>query len=178
MQDPTFPELGASPAVAEALARRGIHDPFPIQAMVLPDAMAGHDVLAKSATGSGKTLAFAVPIVERLDPADARPSAVVMVPTRELCSQVTEEFVDLAAARGLRVAAVYGGVGMGDQARNAAKAHILVATPGRLEDLANRRLVKLDGVRILILDEADRMLDMGFQPQVDRIVRRVRSERQ
>jgi ATP-dependent RNA helicase RhlE len=100
------------------------------------------------------------------------------VPTRELATQVAEEFTDIARARGLEVAAVYGGTSVAAQARAAKSAHILVATPGRLEDLARRRLVKLDGIRILILDEADRMLDMGFQPQVDAIVRRLPSNRQ
>jgi ATP-dependent RNA helicase RhlE len=174
----TFPNLGVSEPVIRALADGGIHSPFPIQTMVIPDALAGHDVLARSRTGSGKTLAFAVPIVERIDPAAAQPSALILVPTRELCSQVTEEFSKICRAKGLRVAAVYGGVGMGPQASAAPRAHVLVATPGRLEDLANRRLVNLGGVRILVLDEADRMLDMGFQPQVDRLVRRIPADRQ
>src|SRR5919109_2107 len=127
---------------------------------------------------SGKTLAFALAIVERVRPSEPTPSAVVLVPTRELAVQVADEFGDIAKAKGLRVATVFGGVGLGDQARRAARAHVLVATPGRLEDIANRRLVKLDGVRIIVLDEADRMLDMGFQPQVDRIIRRLPAIRQ
>ncbi len=174
----TFRSLGASAPVAEALERRGIRDAFPIQTLVLPDALAGRDVLAKSRTGSGKTLAFAVPIVERLDPKGRRPAALVLVPTRELASQVTEEFSHITKARGLRVAAAYGGVGLHDQAKRASQAHIVVATPGRLEDLAQRRMISLDGISILILDEADRMLDMGFQPQVDVLVRRMPKERQ
>ena len=173
-----FSDLGVSAPVTRALDRRGIHTPFPIQGMVIPDAMAGRDVLAKSQTGSGKTLAFGVPIVERIDRSAKQPSALVLVPTRELATQVVEEISDIARARGLRVAAVYGGVGIPAQAKAAAGAHVLVATPGRMEDLANRRLVSLDGVRILILDEADRMLDMGFQPQVDTLVRRIPKERQ
>jgi superfamily II DNA/RNA helicase len=135
-------------------------------------------VLAKSRTGSGKTLAFAIPIVERIDPSAPRPAALVLVPTRELAVQVAEETRDVAKAKGLKVAAVYGGVSIRDQADATGKAHILIATPGRLEDLANRRMIKLDKVQILILDEADRMLDMGFQPQVDDIVDRLRGERQ
>jgi ATP-dependent RNA helicase RhlE len=174
----SFADLGVSAPVVAALAKRDIRDPFPIQALVLPDALAGVDVLAKSRTGSGKTLAFALAVVERLDRDAATPSAVVLVPTRELAVQVADEFADLARAKGLRVATAYGGVGIPEQAKRAAKAHVLVATPGRLEDIANRRLVKLGSVRILILDEADRMLDMGFQPQVDRIVRRLPKERQ
>src|SRR5260370_41165563 len=167
--EPTFSDLGASEAVIAALAARGVISPFEIQARVIPDAIAGHDVLAKSRTGSGKTLAFAIPIVERLEGAPARPKAVVMVPTRELASQVTEEFQMIAKPKGLRVASVYGGVGLIHQARNAPRAQIIVATPGRLYDLIQRRSVSLKEVTILVLDEADRLLDMGFKPQVDRI---------
>ena len=174
----SFRELGVSPTVVEALAARSIHEPFRIQALVLPDALAGLDVLAKSPTGSGKTLAFAVPIVERTTTADARPSALVLVPTRELAAQVSAELESLALAKGLKVAAVYGGVPLNAQAKRAASAHVLVATPGRLQDLVERRLVDLSHVRVLVLDEADRMLDMGFQPQVDRIVRRLPRNRQ
>jgi superfamily II DNA/RNA helicase len=169
----SFKELGASAPVTKALARRGIETPFPIQAMVIRDAIAGRDVLAKSRTGSGKTLAFAIPIVERIDASMKRPAALVLVPTRELAVQVTDDMKDIAAARNLRVASVYGGVSIDKQAERAQKAHVLVATPGRLFDLMNRRLIKLDEIKILVLDEADRMLDMGFQPQVDRIVDRL-----
>jgi ATP-dependent RNA helicase RhlE len=174
----SFAELGVAEPIIAALARRSINTPFSIQELVLPDALSGLDVLAKSPTGSGKTLAFAVPIAQRLEPGNSRPSALVLVPTRELATQVAEELTDIARARGLGVAAVYGGTSVAAQAKAAKSAHILVATPGRLEDLAKRRLVKLDGIRILILDEADRMLDMGFQPQVDAIVRRLPSNRQ
>ena len=174
----TFPDLGVGASVVRALARRDILAPFPIQAMVIPDALAGRDVLARSRTGSGKTLAFGVPIAHRLSPDTKGPAALVLVPTRELATQVVEELRDVAAATGLRVAAVYGGVSIPAQGKAAAKAHILVATPGRMEDLANRRMVSLDGVRVLVLDEADRMLDMGFQPQVDRLVRRIPKRRQ
>jgi ATP-dependent RNA helicase RhlE len=174
----SFRELGVSPPIVDALAARSIHEPFRIQALVLPDALAGLDVLAKSPTGSGKTLAFALPIVERTTPSDARPSALILVPTRELASQVTAELESLAPAKGLKVAAVYGGVPLHAQAKRAKNAHVLVATPGRLQDLVERRLVDLSHVRVLVLDEADRMLDMGFQPQVDRIVRRLPRNRQ
>ena len=174
----TFAELGASPAVAKALSRRGIEAPFPIQELVIADAISGRDVLAKSRTGSGKTLAFAIPILERIEPSMNRPAALVLVPTRELAVQVTDEMRDIAAARNLRVAPVYGGVGLDKQAERARKAHVLIATPGRLFDLMNRRMVKVDSVKILVLDEADRMLDMGFQPQVDDIVDHLTKERQ
>src|SRR5262249_29247585 len=149
-----------------------IQQPFRIQSLVLPDALAGLDVLAKSPTGSGKTLAFALPIVERTTTADPRPSALVLVPTRELAAQVCADLEPLARAKGLSVAAVYGGMPLRAQAKRAAKAHVLVATPGRLEDLAERRLIDITRIGILVLDEADRMLDMGFRPQVERIVRR------
>src|SRR5438309_2212346 len=178
MQHQSFRELGVSSDLVRTLATRSITEPFPIQALVLPDALAGLDVLAKSPTGSGKTLAFAVPIVERVVATDRRPSALVLVPTRELAAQVTDELEVLAAVKGLKVAAAYGGVPIGAQAKRVKGAHILVATPGRLQDLAERRLVDLSHVRTFILDEADRMLDMGFQPQVDRIVRRLPSDRQ
>jgi ATP-dependent RNA helicase RhlE len=174
----SFQELGVSPRVAQALAEREIHAPFRIQTLVLPDGLAGRDVLAKSPTGSGKTLAFAIPIVEALDASDPLPSALILVPTRELAAQVAAELETIAPAHDLSVAAVYGGVTISAQAKKAREAHILVATPGRLQDLLERRAVSLDGVRILILDEADRMLDMGFQPQVDRIVRRLPRKRQ
>jgi ATP-dependent RNA helicase RhlE len=174
----SFRELGVSSPVVDALAARSIHEPFRIQALVLPDALAGLDVLAKSPTGSGKTLAFALPIVERTTAGDARPSALILVPTRELAAQVSAELESLVPAKGLKVAAVYGGVPLSAQAKRAKSAHILVATPGRLQDLSERRLVDLSHVRVLVLDEADRMLDMGFQPQVDRIVRKLPRNRQ
>jgi superfamily II DNA/RNA helicase len=123
-------------------------------------------------------LAFALPIVERTTTGDPWPSALVLVPIRELAGQVAEELRSFASARGLRVASVYGGVPLRRQAGEARSADVLVATPGRLEDLAQRKLVDLSRIRILVLDEADRMLDMGFKPQVDRIVRRLPENRQ
>jgi superfamily II DNA/RNA helicase len=135
-------------------------------------------VLAKSPTGSGKTLAFGVPLIERT-PADAvTPAALVLVPTRELASQIVEELRGAAHARALRIAAVYGGAGIHKQAKAAARAHVVVATPGRLEDLLSRGDLSLERVRVLVLDEADRMLDMGFKPAVDRIVRQTPRSRQ
>ncbi len=178
MSQQSFRELGVSAPVVDALAARSIHEPFPIQELALADALAGLDVLAKSPTGSGKTLAFALPIVQRTAAADARPSALVLVPTRELAAQVTAELESLAPSMGLSVASVYGGMPLRAQAKRAKSAHILVATPGRLQDLAERGLVDLTRIRIFVLDEADRMLDMGFQPQVDRIVRRLPRNRQ
>jgi superfamily II DNA/RNA helicase len=174
----TFPALGVSAELTEALRARGIESPFQIQSRAIPPALAGTDLLAKSPTGSGKTLAFAVPLIERMPDDDARPAALVLVPTRELALQVTEEIEFLAAARNLSVASVYGGVPIRPQANAARDAHVVVATPGRLQDLIDRRLITLDAVEILVLDEADRMLDMGFKPQVDRIVKRLPRDRQ
>jgi superfamily II DNA/RNA helicase len=178
MPSQSFQALGVSPAVADTLAKRDLHHPFRIQQLVLPTALEGGDVLAKAPTGSGKTLAFVVPIVERIEARGKVPAALVLVPTRELASQVAVEFAAVAPARGLRVAAVYGGAPLQAQAKRARTAHVLVATPGRLQDLVERRLLSLDGVQILVLDEADRMLDMGFKPQVERIVRRLPAKRQ
>jgi ATP-dependent RNA helicase RhlE len=178
MSTQSFRALGVRSQVLEALEKRGFERPFRIQELVLPDALGGRDVLAKSPTGSGKTLAFVVPIVERIETTAKTPAALVLVPTRELAMQVTEECEPIAAARGLRVATVYGGAPLRSQAAHARGAHILIATPGRLQDLVDRKLVVLDRVQILILDEADRMLDMGFKPQVERLVRRIPSERQ
>ena len=178
MSQPSFADLGVSKAVRGALARRGITQPFAIQQLVVADVLAGHDVLAKSPTGSGKTLAFALPIVERVAPGGPAPAALVLAPTRELASQIVDETRAIADARGLRIAAVYGGVGLDKQARAARGADILVATPGRLQDLLDRRALTLEHVRILVLDEADRMLDMGFRPAVDRLVAACPADRQ
>jgi ATP-dependent RNA helicase RhlE len=174
----SFRALGVSAAVEQELASRGITEAFPIQELALPDALAGHDVLAKAPTGSGKTLAFGLPIVERIPPEAAAPAALVLVPTRELALQVTDELTRIGAVKQLRVATIYGGAPLGAQAKRARGAHVLVATPGRLQDLFERRLVSLDTVGVLVLDEADRMLDMGFRPQVERIVRQLPKDRQ
>jgi ATP-dependent RNA helicase RhlE len=174
----SFGALGVSAEVEQELAARGIVEPFRIQSLVVPDALAGRDVLGKAPTGSGKTLAFALPIVELLAAGEPTPAALVLAPTRELALQVTEELALLGKPRGIRAAAAYGGAPVGPQVKRLRGAHVVVATPGRLNDLIQRRLLSLDPVRILILDEADRMLDMGFQPQVDRIVRRLPARRQ
>jgi superfamily II DNA/RNA helicase len=178
MSVPAFADLGASRAVVDALAARGIEQPFPVQRLVVPDVLDGRDVLVKSPTGSGKTLAFGVPLVDRIEATDPRPSALVLVPTRELAGQIVEEVRAVAHARALSIAAVYGGAGIERQSKLARRAHILVATPGRLEDLIERGAVTLAQIKLLVLDEADRMLDMGFRPAVDRIVRRTPRDRQ
>jgi superfamily II DNA/RNA helicase len=174
----SFRALGVSAAVEQELAGRGIVEPFPIQTLVLPDAFAGRDVLAKAPTGSGKTLAFGLPIVERTPSGNGAPRALVLVPTRELATQVRGELALIGAPKGIRVEAAYGGAPVGAQAKRLRGAHVVVATPGRLQDLADRRMVSLGEIETLVLDEADRMLDMGFKPQVEKILRLLPSKRQ
>ena len=174
----SFADLGVSRAVAGALRKRGITAPFAIQKLVIEDVLDGDDVLVQSPTGSGKTLAFGVPLVDLIEADDRHPAALILAPTRELALQIVDELGEIAAARGLSVAPVYGGVGLEKQARRAARAQIIVATPGRLEDLLQRRAFSLEHVRVLVIDEADRMLDMGFKPAVDRIVARTPGDRQ
>jgi len=178
MSSESFADLGVSRPVVGALAKRGITEPFAVQRLCIADVLAGNDVLVQSPTGSGKTLAFGLPIVDRIEAGARRPAALVLAPTRELAEQIVDELDSIAAARNLRVAAVYGGVGIPAQAKRAARAHIVVATPGRLEDLIQRGHFKLEAVQILVLDEADRMLDMGFKPAVDRIVAQTPTSRQ
>ena len=174
----TFADLGLSEAVTGALSKRGIETPFAVQSMVVPDVLDGLDVLVKSPTGSGKTFAFGAPLADIIDPDGAWPSALILAPTRELAAQIVDELSGVMHAAGLKITAVYGGVGIHNQAKQAAKSHVLVATPGRLLDLIERRAVALDQIEVLILDEADRMLDMGFKPVVDRIVNMTPRDRQ
>ena len=174
----SFAELGVSRSVADALSKRGITAPFAVQKLVIADVLDNHDVLVQSPTGSGKTLAFGVPMVDLIEASDRRPAGLVLAPTRELACQIVEELHAVAASRALSVAPVYGGVGIERQAKRAARAHIVVATPGRLEDLLQRRALTLEHVRVLVIDEADRMLDMGFKPAVDRIVAKTPRDRQ
>ena len=178
MPPSTFAGLGLSAATSGALARRGLETPFAVQRMVIPDVLAGRDVLVRSPTGSGKTLAFGAPLADRIEAADPRPSALVLAPTRELAAQIVDELHGVAHARALAIAAVYGGVGIVKQARLAARAHVVVATPGRLLDLIGRGDLSLARVRLLVLDEADRMLDMGFRPAVERLVDMTPADRQ
>src|SRR3954453_20845360 len=175
---PSFGSLGVTAEIERKLVSRGFVEPFYIQSLVLPEAIRGRDILAKSPTGSGKTLAFGVPIVERLSEEGNRPEALVLVQTRELALQVAEEIGSFSSGKNLKVALAYGGTPVHAQAKRLKGAHIVVATPGRLQDLLERKMVSLDGIRVLVLDEADRMLDMGFQPQVDRILRSVPRNRQ
>jgi ATP-dependent RNA helicase RhlE len=178
MSSESFADLGVSRPVLGALAKRGFNAPFAVQRLCIADVLAGEDVLVQSPTGSGKTLAFGIPIVDRVKAEARRPAALILAPTRELAEQIVDEIRSIAHSRALRVASVYGGVGIPAQAKKAANAHIVVATPGRLEDLLDRGAFTLKHVGILVLDEADRMLDMGFKPPVDRIVAKLPRERQ
>jgi ATP-dependent RNA helicase RhlE len=175
---PSFAELGVSRAVVDALADQNLTAPFAVQSLVIEDVLAGRDVLTRSPTGSGKTLAFGIPLVDRIQADGPRPAALILAPTRELATQIATDLRAVAHARALRITAVYGGVGLVKQGRDAANSHIIVATPGRLEDQLSRGVFRLDRIRMLILDEADRMLDMGFRPAVNRIVAACPRERQ
>jgi superfamily II DNA/RNA helicase len=171
----TFESLGLSPDLVDALSAAGIAHPFPIQSLTIPDALAGRDVCGKAKTGSGKTLAFGLPLLERTPKAEPRhPTALVLVPTRELAVQVQEVLEPLGQQRDVRVAVVYGGQSLEKQARQLEDGvEIVVATPGRLIDLLDRKSVFLDALTCVVLDEADRMADMGFLPQVEWVLRHV-----
>ncbi|HEY5663072.1 MAG TPA: DEAD/DEAH box helicase [Ilumatobacter sp.] len=178
---PSFAQLGVPPFICDALAERGIHEPFQIQAATIADGLAGRDVCGRAPTGSGKTLAFGVPLVattaELGRSAPRRPAALVLAPTRELAEQITNELRSFSG--GVRVDAVYGGVGYGPQLTALKRGvDILVACPGRLEDLIERRDVDLSRVRHVVLDEADRMADMGFMPAVRRLLDQTPADRQ
>jgi superfamily II DNA/RNA helicase len=171
----TFGELGLDPRLVRALAARDIREPFAIQARALPDALAGRDVLGRAQTGSGKTLAFGLPLLTRLAAtADGRrekaPRGLVLVPTRELAQQVADVLTPLGRDVGVGIVTVYGGVPIGRQITRVRDADIVVATPGRLIDLLDRRACTLSGIQITVLDEADHMADLGFMPAVTRIL--------
>jgi superfamily II DNA/RNA helicase len=176
----TFAELGLRAEFVDALDAQGIVDAFPIQQATIRDALAGRDVCGKAKTGSGKTLAFGLPLLQRLEPSrPGHPTALVLVPTRELAKQVVEVLQPLGKEAGARVAAFYGGTSMERQIRNLRRRiSVAVATPGRLIDLLERNELDLDEVRTLVIDEADRMADMGFLPQVEWLLRRVPDDRQ
>jgi len=176
----SFADLGVSADLIDALNKRGITEPFPIQAAAIRDALAGRDISGRAPTGSGKTLAFGIPMVERVPRARRlRPGGLILAPTRELAAQIQKDLLPLAKTRGRRVIAVYGGVGYDTQVRELRRGvDILVACPGRLIDLVERRAVELDGVEIVVIDEADRMADMGFLPQVRKLLDLVSKTRQ
>jgi superfamily II DNA/RNA helicase len=176
----TFADLGIAPELLSVLTEAGFETPFPIQAMTIPDGLAGIDVLGKAKTGSGKTLAFGLPIVESLVRAEPfHPGALVLVPTRELAMQVTRDLAPLVAARGLSLVTVYGGASMQAQIDALdAGVELIIATPGRLIDLMERRKARLDDITVVCIDEADQMADMGFMPQVRKIMSAVPDKHQ
>ncbi|MEY2566554.1 MAG: hypothetical protein QOE35_1083 [Actinomycetota bacterium] len=180
MTSTTFHELGLPPDLVGVLDDQGITEPFPIQLMTIPDARAGRDVLGKAKTGSGKTLAFGLPVLERTTKAaPGRPHALILVPTRELAVQVGEVLEPLGKVRDLTIGTIYGGQAMERQLRAIKSGvDIVVATPGRLIDLLDRNEISVADVSMVVLDEADRMADMGFMPQVEWILRRFESDRQ
>ena len=179
----TFADLGVSSELVAVLSAQGITTAFPIQAMTIADALAGRDVCGKAKTGSGKTLGFGLPMLQRLaaevtngvgEGKVARPRGLVLLPTRELAVQVYEVLKPLGAALGLHVAAVYGGADIERQIKSLRKGcDVIIATPGRLIDLGDRGEVNVEGLDVLVLDEADRMADMGFMPQVEWVLRRI-----
>jgi superfamily II DNA/RNA helicase len=176
----TFESLGVSPRLVKVLSDQGIIEPFAIQRLSIADALAGRDVCGKAKTGSGKTLAFGLPLLERLDRAEPRrPRGLVLVPTRELALQVHDVLAPLAKAIGSRLVAVYGGADMNKQIQLlAAGVEAIIATPGRLIDLVDRKEVELGGLEVVVVDEADRMADMGFLPQVEWLLRHVDNRHQ
>jgi superfamily II DNA/RNA helicase len=178
----SFTELKLSPGTLDAIAAMGYETPSPIQAASIPHFLAGKDLLAQARTGTGKTAAFGIPLIEhaRTLPERSGIVALVLVPTRELAMQVSAELTEIAKGTRIRVFYVFGGVGFGNQTRDLQNAGtaILVATPGRLLDHLKQGNARLDKVKTLILDEADRMLDMGFLPDVERILRSVPAQRQ
>ncbi len=176
----SFTDLGVPADLVAALERRGITTPFEVQAATIPDGLAGRDVCGRAPTGSGKTLAFGIPLVARVERArPRRPRALVLAPTRELAAQIQGELEPLARVRGLRTAVVYGGVGYEPQRKHLRKGvDILVACPGRLADLLGQSALTLADVDIVVIDEADRMADMGFLPEVRRLLDRTAEERQ
>jgi ATP-dependent RNA helicase DeaD len=173
----SFESLGVGKATLSLLEKHSIVTPTPIQKLALPHIFQGKDIIAQAETGSGKTLGFALPLIERIH-ADEPISALILAPTRELAIQISEEFNKYSHGKKLNVTAVYGGVASGPQAKKLQRTQIVVATPGRLLDLLQQRLMSLSAVRYLVLDEADRMLDMGFLPDIERIVKQVPKDRQ
>src|SRR5208283_114215 len=180
---PTFDSLGVDPILVKALAVQGITTAFSIQAMTIADALAGLDVCGKAKTGSGKTLAFGVPLLQRTMAARStepgRPRALVLFPTRELAVQVSEVREPLAKEEGIRLAAVYGGADIERQVKKLRRGvDVIIATPGRLIDLGDRGELSVADIETLVLDEADRMADMGFMPQVEWVLSRLEREHQ
>ena len=182
-EQPSFDSLGVDPALVKALAEQGITTAFAIQAMTVADALSGRDVCGKAKTGSGKTLAFGIPLLQRTMAARStepgRPRALVLVPTRELAVQVSEVLEPLGKEAGIRIVAVYGGADIERQIKKLRRGvDVIIATPGRLIDLGDRGELSVADIETLVLDEADRMADMGFMPQVEWVLRRLEREHQ
>ena len=178
-EDARFGELELHPDILRAIADLGYMAPTPVQAQAIPILQSGRDLLAQAQTGTGKTAAFGIPILERIDSKLRKPQALIVVPTRELAVQVTREFGGLGKYRHAREVAIYGGVGYAPQERALQRgATIIVGTPGRLLDHIERGTLDTSGLRIVILDEADRLLDMGFAPEVQRLLRKCPTDRQ
>lgn len=175
-----FSELGLSPELLKAVEGQGFEQPSPIQAGAIPPALAGRDVVGQSQTGSGKTMAFAVPVVQLVDPKVRHMQALILCPTRELANQVCEEVHKLAMHKpGMKAVPVYGGSSYERQIRGIeGGAQVVVGTPGRVLDMVNRRILKLENVKFLVFDEADAMLDMGFREEIDEVMAKVPAERQ
>ncbi|HLF99481.1 MAG TPA: DEAD/DEAH box helicase [Acidimicrobiia bacterium] len=176
----TFGALGIAPDLVDALERGGITSPFPIQALTIPDALARRDVCGKARTGSGKTLAFGLPLLHAISRGTPnKPAALVLVPTRELAVQVHKVLDPLAEVRGISMVLCYGGTPFEKQIKALRRGvDIVVATPGRLIDLVNQGVAELDGIKTLVIDEADRMNDMGFRPQVEWLLRQCTADHQ
>src|SRR5579862_1156844 len=176
-----FSELPLSPVLQNNLVKHGFVQPTPVQALAIPQQLLGHDLVITAQTGTGKTLAFLLPLLERLTKQGSLPgvSALILSPTRELAIQISQAFANLAAGTGIRAAVVVGGLNEQTQLQTIRKgAHVVIATPGRLNDFLERKLIKLGSAHTLVLDEADRMLDMGFLPTIKRILAALPSDRQ
>ena len=174
----TWSDLGVDKDICEVLLERAITSPFPIQTLTIPDALSGRDVCGKAKTGSGKTLAFGIPMIQNLDLTEksstADPRVLMLVPTRELAVQVSEELLPITSVRGLKIAAIYGGANIETQIKTIKKGiDLIAATPGRMIDLLERGEVSVESLEMVVIDEADRMADMGFLPQVEWILRKV-----
>ena len=181
MSNQQWTNLGVDEQIVSSLIKRGIKTPFPIQDLTIPDALQGNDVCGKAKTGSGKTLAFGIPMVQNLDQpsGETYPRGLIMVPTRELATQVKEELDPLLDGKSLTAAAIYGGANIEEQIKGIKRGvDIIVATPGRMIDLLEREEISLQSLEMVVLDEADRMADMGFLPQVEWILRRVERNHQ
>ncbi|WP_406567763.1 DEAD/DEAH box helicase [Actinoallomurus soli] len=175
----TFHELGVVPEIADALQTEGIIEPFPIQLLAIPIGLGGHDIIGQARTGTGKTLAFGIPLLQRIEHGGKKPQALVIVPTRELAVQVTDDLTTAGGKLGSRVLSVYGGRAYEpqiDALKNGVE--VVVGTPGRLLDLVKQKYLDLSQVSVLVLDEADRMLDLGFLPDIERLVAKVPERRQ